>query len=64
LATGLFHVDCAFCLTRPYAAFVIEHRTRRVHLLGVTRIRTARGSRSRPGISPQTWKKPGIVSRA
>jgi putative transposase len=33
LAIDLFHVDCALCLTRLYAAFVIEHRTRRVHLL-------------------------------
>ena len=37
MAIDLFHVDCAFSLTRLYAAFVIEHRTRRVHLLGVTR---------------------------
>ena len=37
LAIDLLHVDCAFSLTRLYAAFVIEHRTRRVHLLGVTR---------------------------
>ena len=37
LAIDLFHVDCAFSLTRLYAAFVIEHRTRQVHLLGVTR---------------------------
>jgi|SRR4051794_26069469 putative transposase len=37
LAIGLLHVDCALFLTRLYAAFVIEHRTRRVHLLGVTR---------------------------
>jgi putative transposase len=37
VAVDLFHVDCALSLTRLYAAFVIEHRTRRVHLLGVTR---------------------------
>jgi hypothetical protein len=37
LAIDLLHVDCALSLTRLYAAFVIEHRTRRVHLLGVTR---------------------------
>jgi putative transposase len=39
-ATDLLHVDCALSLTRLYAAFVIEHRTRRVHLLGVTRYPT------------------------
>jgi putative transposase len=40
LAIDLFHVDCALSLTRLYAAFVIGHRNRRIHLLGVTRYPT------------------------
>ena len=33
LAADFFHVDCAVSLTRLYAAFVIEHYTRHVHLV-------------------------------
>jgi putative transposase len=36
-----FHIDCAVSLTRLYLAFVIEHETRHVHLLGITRFPTA-----------------------
>ena len=64
MAIGLLHVDCAFSLIRLYAAFVIGHRARRVHLPGVTRypagawLTQLAGPHRRPGTSRAPFHPP------
>lgn len=36
LACDFFHVDCAVTLTRLYVFFILEVRSRYIHILGVS----------------------------
>jgi putative transposase len=62
LAAGFFRIGCAVPLTRLYGALLIGHRTRRVHLPGVTRVRLRPGPRNWPASSPPAWPAPGAGS--
>ena len=62
LAIGVFHVDCGFCLTRLYAAFVIGHRTRYPDGGWLTQLaRDLTADREEAGIGSRVWSGTGTA---
>lgn len=55
VAIDFFHVDTAF-LRRLYVLFLIEHGTRRVHLVGITPVQPVPGWSSRPATCSWTCR--------
>ena len=61
LAVDFFHVDTV-TLKRLYAAFIIEHRSRQAHLLGVTAHPTGSWAAQLARTSLLNWRRLGTAS--